>query len=136
MVLTSSYGATAADKPEASSVTVSPSRSERTPMLSSKRNNVWMSPRRGTLVNTIGSEVSSAAHKIGSAAFLAPEIVISPDSRAPPSISNLSIDSGRLRSAQRSPACRRIGFQAQGVDFAAIKTVAERGFHLAMLIRQ
>src|SRR5438128_702156 len=52
---------------------------------------VRTSCKRGTLVSVSGSGVSSAAHKIGSAAFFAPETRISPLSGALPSMTSLSM---------------------------------------------
>src|SRR5690606_11559376 len=52
---------------------------------------VPMSRSAGTLSSSSGSALSSAAHRIGSAAFLAPEIATSPFRGRPPWISSLSI---------------------------------------------
>jgi hypothetical protein len=46
---------------------------------------------RGTLVRVSGFAVRSAAHMIGSAAFFAPEMRISPASGRPPLIFSLSM---------------------------------------------
>ncbi|MNC87256.1 hypothetical protein D3C83_29670 [compost metagenome] len=62
-----------------------------TPICASRFNIVLTSRRCGTLVTVSGSSVSSAAVRIGSAAFLAPETAISPESGAPPSMWSLSI---------------------------------------------
>src|SRR5437660_1643740 len=71
-------------------VSVPSSRSALTPICPSNVCIVRTSFRRGTLESTSGSGVSSAAQRIGSAAFLAPETRISPSSRVPPSINSLS----------------------------------------------
>ncbi|XQF92548.1 hypothetical protein ACOBV9_15395 [Pseudoalteromonas espejiana] len=42
---------------------------------------VTISRRRGTLVNVLLPSASNAANKIGNAAFLAPEIVTSPQAK-------------------------------------------------------
>jgi hypothetical protein len=55
---------------------------------------VVTSRRCGTLATISGSSVSSAAVKIGSVAFLAPETATSPDSAAPPSMTSLSMARG------------------------------------------
>src|SRR5690554_2173371 len=137
MVLTSSYGATGSVISAASSVTVSPSRRVCTPMLPSRRSRVSMSFSRGTLVRTSGSRVSSAAHRIGKAAFLAPEMPISPRRRALFSILSLSIaDSVSQRGSHDSPAGRRVGLQSKRVDLSAVDAVSERPLHHAMLVRQ
>ena len=51
---------------------------------------VVTSRRCGTLSTCSGSEVRSAAHMMGSAAFFAPEMGISPCSGTPPSMTSLS----------------------------------------------
>ena len=66
-------------------------RTVRTPMLPSSLSVVEMSLSRGTLVRRTESAVSSPAQRIGSAAFFAPETLISPRSGVPPTIRNLSI---------------------------------------------
>ena len=60
----------------------------------------------GTLVRRSGSGVSSAAQRIGSAAFFAPETAIAPASRAPPSMTSLSIALAGWRAAppRRAPS--------------------------------
>ena len=54
------------------------------PMSPSRRSIVEMSLRCGTLVKCMGSAVSNAEQRIGSAAFLAPEMAISPERVRPP----------------------------------------------------
>ena len=55
---------------------------------------VVTSCRRGTFESSTGSAVSSAAQSSGKAAFLAPEMAISPASRRPPRMRSLSMESG------------------------------------------
>src|SRR5215467_4511227 len=62
-----------------------------TPICDSSRTMVLTSRRCGTLESVSSSSVSSAAHMRGSAAFFAPETRISPESRAPPWMTSLSI---------------------------------------------
>src|ERR1700738_1199516 len=92
MVFTSSYGA----KP---SRTVDPSTSMRmrsstvtvAPILPSSSTVVVTSFRCGTFATTTGSSASSAAARIGSGAFLAPEMRTSPSRGTPPWICSLSM---------------------------------------------
>jgi hypothetical protein len=79
---------------------------------------VPMSLSRGTLVNVTGSLVSSAAQSSGNAAFLAPEMAISPQSGTPPAISSLSI---------RLPFVGGQGLHRQGVQFAGVEARLEDG---------
>src|SRR5688572_10465248 len=74
---------------------------------------------RGTLSSSSGSSVSSAAHRIGSAAFFAPEMRTSPASGRPPVISSLST---------RGSLLRRERPHRQGVDLLA-HALAERRVH-------
>ena len=69
----------------------SPVHSALTPMLSSRATCVSTSRIRGTLESFSSSEVSRQAARIGSAAFLLPATVISPDRGAPPWMTNFSI---------------------------------------------
>ena len=66
-------------------------RSALTPMLRIKRSMVATSCKRGTLSNVKGWAVNKAAHSSGKAAFLAPEMGISPFKCRPPRMRNLSI---------------------------------------------
>src|SRR6187551_2720193 len=93
------------------------------PSSPSRRNVVRTSCSRGTLVIETGSSASSAAHRIGSTAFFAPEMRTSPCSGWPPSTTILSI----------SGACfaGRECLQRQGMDFPA-HAIAERGVDHAM----
>src|SRR5262245_2547509 len=79
---------------------------------------VRTSMSRGTLPSLSGRSVSSAAHMIGSAAFLAPETVTWPSSGRPPVILSLSI--GFL------PFVRRECLHGECVDLLA-HALAERG---------
>ena len=75
-----------------------------------------------------GSGVSSAAHRIGSAAFLAPETRTSPSSGAPPSMTSLSIacaSSGYAGRASPRPFVRRERRHRQRMDLLA-HAVAQR----------
>src|SRR2546423_5549153 len=65
-------------------------RSTSTPICDNSFAIVAMSMSRGMLPSESGFAVSSAAHMIGSAAFLAPETAISPSSGRPPLILSLS----------------------------------------------
>src|SRR6516164_7353466 len=94
IVLTSSYGASRDVTSAAASVTVAsplPPGSATTPIVRRRRVIVATSCRRGTFCSCTRSAVSSAAHSSGSAAFLAPEMTISPASRRPPRMRSLSI---------------------------------------------
>ena len=62
-----------------------------TPSCSSTATWVSVSRIRGTFVSTTSSSVSRQAARIGSAAFLLPAAVISPESGGPPLITNFSI---------------------------------------------
>src|SRR5207237_10577903 len=77
---------------------------------------VATSTRRGTLARRSGCEVSSAAHMIGRAEFLAPEMRTSPSSARPPRMRSLST---------RTPFLRRERAHGKGVDFLA-HALAER----------
>src|SRR3546814_3720447 len=79
-------------------------------MRPSSRSVVPMSFRSGTFCSVMESAVSRLAHRIGSAAFLAPDTVISPFRRLPPMIWSLSI---RVRLVFGG----RQGAHGQGVDF-------------------
>jgi len=92
---------------EASSTTSPGERSSIfTPICESSVRIVRTSLSRGTCVSVNGSDVSSDAQRIGSAAFLAPDTGISPRSRRPPSMTSLSTGTaGRAgRSAGARPA--------------------------------
>ena len=94
MVLTKSYGASAEPIRRVSIVAVVPSDSTREPMCWRSLPSVRMSATLGRLVSRTGSSVRSAAARQGSAAFFAPEIATSPESRTGPSIRNLSTACG------------------------------------------
>jgi type II secretory pathway component PulF len=72
-------------------VTCSSSRSILRPVVSSSLSIVRTSCRRGTLYRCRSPAVSRPAHRMGSAAFLAPEIAMSPCRRLPPTIWSLSM---------------------------------------------
>src|SRR5689334_14474008 len=80
--------------------------------------------RRGTLARRSGSAVSSAAHMIGSAAFLAPETRASPSSARPPRMRSLSIG---------APFLGRERAHRQRVDLFA-HALAERGIDELMAL--
>src|SRR4029079_4681850 len=91
IVFTISYGASGQSIVAAESVSAPSSPSARTPIGASSERIVRTSLSFGTFVSTRGSEVSSAAQRIGKAAFLAPETRTSPCSGVPPVIASLSI---------------------------------------------
>src|SRR5690606_16811736 len=97
IVLTSSYGASRLVSSEASSSTrwLEPLR-YLTPRRCSRRRLVAMSRRTGTFSNVSVSAVRRLAHRIGRAAFFAPEMETSPCSRLPPRMSSLSIRFGLI----------------------------------------
>src|SRR5690554_204446 len=66
-----------------------------------------------------GSSASRVAARMGSAEFLAPEILTSPFRQAPPSIISLSIGRPAGSSAQCSPLFRGIGFDGNGMNGTA-----------------
>ena len=77
---------------DASSVIApSPRSSIATPICDSSVRIVRTSLSRGTWVSASGSSVRSEAHRIGSAAFFAPETATVPASGRPPSMTSLSI---------------------------------------------
>ncbi|VEB89741.1 Uncharacterised protein [Citrobacter koseri] len=67
---------------------------------------VSMSFSFGTFWISTGSSASSAAKRIGNAAFLAPEIVTSPWSVVGPCTRNLSIILFSVKNSYLLPACR------------------------------
>ena len=92
MVFTRSYGAKHSVRVEASTSMRSPSAMVTlTPMRPSSSMVVVTSFRCGTLQMVTGSEASRPAARIGSVAFLAPEMRTSPSSGTPPVICNLSM---------------------------------------------
>ena len=169
MVLTSSYGATwlltvlgstvmprprpGLPSPAVPSSTVMPA-----PSSPSSSAVVTTSCRCGTLLIATGPSASSVAHRIGSTAFLAPEICTSPFSTAPPSTTIFCMVfpvgrpwpdafhleagiwpapcSSEHRRAEARPASapgffRRHRLQRQGVDLAA-HPLAQRGVDQAV----
>ena len=72
-------------------ISFSPLQSTLTPSRSSSATWVSVSLIRGTLESTTSSSVSRQAAIIGSAAFLFPAATISPESGAPPCMTNFSI---------------------------------------------
>ena len=72
-------------------ISLSPVHSALQPMLSSSAICVSTSRMRGTLERLTSSSVRRQAARIGSAAFLFPATVISPERGVPPWMTNLSI---------------------------------------------
>src|SRR5438045_3849098 len=93
------------------------------PSSPSSRKVVLTSCRRGTLVTLRTSSDSNAAQRIGSTAFLAPEMRTSPWSALPPWTSIFCMSGARLAGCQ--------GLQCKRMDFAA-HALAERRIHHAM----
>src|SRR5512140_2961477 len=83
----------------------------------SRVSRVVTSRRCGTLVSRSGAAERSAAHMIGSAAFLAPEMRTSPESGTPPRIRSLSMVLFFRRSG--APLLRSQGLHRQRMDFLA-----------------
>src|SRR3990172_12084303 len=81
-----------------------------TPMSASSRVMVRTSMSAGTLLSSSGASVSSVAHRIGSAAFFAPETRTSPSSGRPPVMRSLST---------AAPLLGGEGFHRQCVNFLA-----------------
>src|SRR5512138_3709639 len=100
----------------ACSVMAPSSRSTDTPICRRSFAIVATSISAGTLPRRSGRDVSSDAHMIGSAAFLAPEIRISPSSGTRPRMRSLSTG---------APLLRRQGAHGKRVDFLA-HALAER----------
>src|SRR5215213_2420636 len=85
---------------------------------------VRTSMRYGTLVSRKGCSLRSAAHMIGSAAFFAPEMLISPSSGRPPRMRSLSTG---------APLLGGQGLHRQRMNLFA-HAIAERGVdHLVAL---
>src|SRR5574343_1177501 len=128
MVLTSSYGATVRFMLRgslcrvwlSSTVILAPSAPSRLMV-------VVTSCRCGTFDSVTGSSARMVAHRIGSTAFLAPEICTSPFSTSPPLRMILAMSG----SSAAAGFGRRQGLQGQGVDFAA-HLVAQGGVHQAV----
>src|SRR5512139_337987 len=98
----------------------------RTPMWPSSASMVLMSLRCGTLPSFSGSALSRLAVRIGSAAFLAPEMRTSPASGLPPWISRASMSAA-------GPVFGRVGLHRQRVDLR-VHAGAERVVHQAVLL--
>src|SRR5690606_29949428 len=81
------------------------------PSSASSRSVVLTSCRLGTLWTTSGSSPSRPAHRIGSTAFLAPEIRTSPRRGTPPPTTIFCMSGARFLGGQ--------GAQRQGMDLAA-----------------
>src|SRR5690606_27661548 len=88
---------------------------------SSRLSVVPMSRNSGTFSSDTTSEVSRLAQRMGSAAFLAPEIETSPASGFPPRMTSLAI-------GLRLILCRRQRAHRQGMDFC-FHTFAQGGVH-------
>src|SRR6185503_16770332 len=97
------------------------SRDAWTPMRPRSCSSVPTSRRRGTFDSRSGSSVSSAAHMMGSAAFLAPETLSSPESGRPPVMTSLSTALAALRRPLRGSKRHH----RERVDFLA-HAIAER----------
>src|SRR5919204_2667160 len=99
-------------------------RSTTTPMRASSFAIVATSMRRGTPRSESGLAVRSAAHMIGSAAFLAPEMRTSPSSGRPPLMRSLS---------KRFPLRRCERTHGKRMDLFA-HALTERGVHELMAL--
>src|SRR5580704_5183707 len=95
-----------------------------TPMRASSSLVVLTSCKCGTLPIVTGPSASSAPARIGSVAFLAPEIRTSPSSAIPPVICSLST-LARLLGAARRPLPRRVGLDRERVNLCT-HTLAKR----------
>src|SRR5450755_826199 len=131
IVFTISYGASGQSTCLADSVSAPLSASICTPICESSERIVRTSLSCGRLSSISGSGVSSAAHRIGSAAFFAPEMATSPLSATPPSIASLSM-LGLRRTLER-PLLRRQGLHRQRVDLFT-HSVAERAVDELVLL--
>src|ERR1700682_4205380 len=131
IVFTISYGASGQSTCFADSVSAPLCASIRTPICESSERMVRTSFSCGRLSSVSGSGVSSAAHRIGSAAFFAPEMTAPPLSATPPSIASLS--TLVLRGSERGPLRRRQRLHRQRVDFLT-HPVPERAVHELMLL--
>src|ERR1035441_8266639 len=119
MVLTSSYGAKYSRIALAS--TSMRMRSSMVPVPAYRAVHsmvVVTSCRCGTLPIVTGPSANSAPARMGSVAFLAPEMRTSPSSAMPPVICSLSTAGGALPRARR-PLLRRIGCDARRMDLAS-----------------
>src|SRR5262245_257611 len=135
MVFTSSYAAVGSLMAFACSTMPPSARSTPTPIWPSSFAMVDTSRSRGRLERRSGRSVSSAAHMIGSAAFFAPEMRISPLSGRPPVILSLSmvlfyppIVAELWRAAGVFPFLGREGLHRERMDLFA-HPVPERGVH-------
>src|SRR5574343_290965 len=127
MVLTISYEATGLFRPPPLSTSPStPSIVTPTPMSPSRRSIVEMSFRCGTLVKCTGSAVSSEAQRIGSAAFLAPDMATSPERTWPPSINNLS--------TLGAPFFRGQGFEGQGMQLPGVEFILQNLVYMLLAL--
>src|SRR5574343_452306 len=127
MVLTISYDATGLFNPPPLRTRPSiPSMVTPTPMSPSRRSMVEMSFRCGTLVKWTGSEVNNEAQRIGSAAFLAPDMATSPERTLPPSINNLS--------TLCAPFFRGQGFEGKCMQFPGIQFFLQGLIHALLTL--
>src|SRR6185436_1448152 len=118
MVLTNSYGAARLCSFAAVRPTPIFSSSETSTPICAKRFSVVVTSRRwGRFCTRSVSEVSSAAHRIGRAAFLAPEMRTSPVSGTPPWM--ISLSTKPVEKLSGSPVLGRQGLHRQRVDFLA-----------------
>src|SRR5690625_1239971 len=104
---------------EACSVMVSLLRSTCTPIWASNVQVVSISRRLGTLCKLTASVLSRLAHRMGRAAFLAPEIVISPCRGLPPTMRSLSIPFSLVFLGGQHA-------HGQGVDLSGLNAPAKR----------
>src|SRR5690606_29663062 len=125
MVLTRSYGASRQVISDASSSTwsLSPLRYF-TPSLSKRRSVVPISRRRGTFSNVNFSAVSRLAHKMGRAAFLAPDMATSPCKGRPPRMRSLSIRFSLIFGGRQGAHGQRMNFR--------LHAIAQRGVYQLM----
>src|SRR5450830_33325 len=112
MVLTSSYGASRVSMALPLRTTRSPSCCTFKPVWPSSLSMVETSCRFGTFVSSRSPEVKRPAHRMGRAAFFAPEMAMSPFRRLPPLMRSLSI-------CLSLEFFRCQGFHRQRVDFLA-----------------
>src|SRR5690554_4625333 len=129
MVFTSSYGAWKCLIVLAcTSTLIFSSMNSSTPMRPSSSIMVVMSFRCGRLPTVTGSSASKVAARIGNAAFLAPEMRISPSRGLRPlirSLSTISVLFGSGVGLPFGPLARGVGFRVKGVN-GAVHDVLEQ----------
>jgi hypothetical protein len=97
-----------------------PSRLTSTPICSIRRSIVETSLSRGTLLRCSGSDDSRLAQRIGRAAFLAPEMAISPASR------RAALDQQLIHALHST--LRGLRLHRQGVQLAAVEMLRRTSF--------